>query len=362
MEEGAIVVSEPSKKRARIIDDLQSSSIIVTDASNEPNLNNDDEDERYSGLKAPIMLLTGHQGAIYRIRFSPCGEFCASGGADRSIFLWEVYGDCCNYNVLTGHKNAICDLTWCNDRTIATASADKTVCLWDTHAGKRKRNFKGHRGFTNAVCAAKSGNSLASGADDATAVLWDQRSRGGAVVTMHCGRAVTAVEFDQEVDRLFTGGIDDTLKVWDLRQTNAPILQLYGHENTITDLALSPDGKTLLSNGMDSKLFAWDIRPFVAPASSSSSESENRRLAHFLGAKHDFHRNLLGCSWSSDGSKISAGSSDCIVHIWDFATADELYYLPGHQGSVNDVQFHPKEPIVASASSDLSIYFGEIAP
>ncbi len=38
-----------------------------------------------------------------------------------------------------------------------------------------------------------------------------------------------------------------------------------------------------------------------------------------------------------------------------------LYALPGHKGSVNEVAFHPTEPIVGSASSDRTIYLGELA-
>jgi WD40 repeat protein len=36
------------------------------------------------------------------------------------------------------------------------------------------------------------------------------------------------------------------------------------------------------------------------------------------------------------------------------------YKLPGHQGTVNEVSFHPTEPIVASCSNDGKIYLGEI--
>jgi Prp8 binding protein len=37
-----------------------------------------------------------------------------------------------------------------------------------------------------------------------------------------------------------------------------------------------------------------------------------------------------------------------------------VYRLPGHSGCVNDVAFHPTEPIVASASNDKTIFLGEI--
>ena len=49
------------------------------------------------------------------------------------------------------------------------------------------------------------------------------------------------------------------------------------------------------------------------------------------------------------------------MYIWDAASGAMLYKLPGHEGCVNDVAFHPLEPIIASASSDGSLYLGELA-
>lgn len=56
-------------------------------------------------------------------------------------------------------------------------------------------------------------------------------------------------------------------------------------------------------------------------------------------------KNLLKCAWSPDGSKVSSGSSDRFHYIWDTTSRRILYKLPGHNGSVNDIDFHPKEPI-----------------
>ena len=57
---------------------------------------------------------------------------------------------------------------------------------------------------------------------------------------------------------------------------------------------------------------------------------------------------------------ITGGSSDKMVHIWDEFTSQTLYSLPGHIGCVNSVIFHPTENIIASASSDKTIYVGEL--
>lgn len=44
-----------------------------------------------------------------------------------ALVLWEVQGECKNYNVLHGHKNAILEAKWLTDTYIVSASADKTV-------------------------------------------------------------------------------------------------------------------------------------------------------------------------------------------------------------------------------------------
>ena len=42
---------------------------------------------------------------------------------------------------------------------------------------------------------------------------------------------------------------------------------------------------------------------------------------------------------------VAAGSADRFVYIWDTTTRRIMYKLPGHLGSVNDVDFHKLEPI-----------------
>nr|AFK37343.1 unknown [Medicago truncatula] len=128
-------------------------------------------------------------------------------------------------------------------------------------------------------------------------------------------------------------------------------MTLQGHQDMITSMQLSPDGSYLLTNGMDCKLCIWDMRPY-AP--------QNRCVKILEGHQHNFEKNLLKCGWSPDGSKVTAGSSDRMVYIWDTTSRRILYKLPGPNGSVNECVFHPNEPIVGSCSSDKQIYLGEI--
>ncbi|XP_038051991.1 U5 small nuclear ribonucleoprotein 40 kDa protein-like [Patiria miniata] len=305
---------------------------------------------RTSNLLAPIMLLTGHGAEIFSAKFHPDGNTLASGSFDRNIFLWSVYGECDNYAVLRGHQGAIMELQYTTDGQLVSCSTDKLVCLWDTETGARIKKMRGHTAFVNSVFPARRGPSLiVSGGDDGTIKLWDSRKRG-VVQTFQNTYQVLAVSFNDTSDQIVSAGIDNDIKVWDLRK-NGLLYKMPGHTDSVTGLSLSGDGSYLLSNSMDNTLRIWDIRPF-AP--------QERCVKLFQGAQHNFEQNLLRCAWSPDGSKIAAGSADRFVYVWDTTSRRILYKLPGHAGSVNDVAFHPREPIVLSCSSDKQIYLGEI--
>ncbi|KAI4456008.1 u5 small nuclear ribonucleoprotein 40 kda protein [Holotrichia oblita] len=307
--------------------------------------------QRTSNLFSPIMLLEGHEGDIFTLEFHPEGQYLASSGFDRRIFLWSVYGECENLSVLSGHTGAVMELHFSSDGShIYTASTDHTLGLWDIATGQRIKKFKGHTTFVNSVQGARRGPQLlVSGSDDSTVRLWDIRKKI-PVSTMSTTYQVTAVSFNDTAEQIYTGGIDNDIKVWDLRK-NELLYSMKGHTDTVTGMALSPDGSYLLTNGMDNTLRIWDIRPY-AP--------QDRCIKVFTGHQHNFEKNLLRCAWSSDANKVSAGSADRFVYIWDTTSRRILYKLPGHNGSVNDVDFHPNESIIMSGSSDKQIYLGEI--
>ncbi|CAD6185205.1 unnamed protein product [Caenorhabditis auriculariae] len=306
---------------------------------------------RISNLQAPIMLLNGHEGEIYTAQFSNDGTCMASAGYDMQIFLWNVYGDCENFSVFKGHRGAVMDVKFNTDSSLLiSASTDKTVRVWDMETGQCARKLKSHTDIVNAVHGSRRGNlMIASTGDDGTIRIHDMRKK--EPVKLYENRfQQMAVTFNDASDQVIVGGIDNQIKVWDLRRDTVSHT-LTGHKDTITSLSLSPNGNFILSNSMDCSLRQWDVRSFVVG---------NRQINAFYGHQHNFEKNLLKCSWSADGTHISAGSADRYVYIWEVSTRKILYKLPGHHGSVNATDFHPKEPIILSAGSDKRLFLGEV--
>jgi Prp8 binding protein len=310
------------------------------------------------------MELSGHSGEIFTARFDPTGNLIASGSMDRSIsmlqwrtvkvkctntgiVLWRTYGDCENYGVLNGHKGAVLDLQWSRDSEIVySASADMHLASWDLTSGTRIRRYVGHEEVINSMDISRRGEEmLISGSDDSTIGIWDPRSKN-AVDYIQTEFPITAVAMSAAGNEIYSGGIDNDIRVWDLRK-KAVVYSMLGHSDTVTSLRVSPDSQSLLSYAMDSTVRTWDIRPF-APT--------ERHIRTFDGTTAGIEKNLLGASWDPEGKKIAAASGDGTVLVWSNDNGKLLYKLPGHRGTVNCAEFSPgQEPICESKLSYLSL-------
>jgi WD40 repeat protein len=94
-------------------------------------------------LKLP--KLKGHdKGATTVAIFSPDGKTMASASHDTTIKLWDVSSGAARKTV-SDHKNPVLALCFSPDgRMLASRSADLTVRLWDGQSGEAIRMIRVH--------------------------------------------------------------------------------------------------------------------------------------------------------------------------------------------------------------------------
>jgi dipeptidyl aminopeptidase/acylaminoacyl peptidase len=75
-------------------------------------------------------VLRGHDRVVRSLAWSPDGRLLATASADRTVRVWDATG-AGKPLVLRGHEAEVRSVAWSADgRTLVTASGDKTARLW----------------------------------------------------------------------------------------------------------------------------------------------------------------------------------------------------------------------------------------
>lgn len=318
---------------------------------------------RHSVLSAPVIALRqAHTAEILDAVFSRDGNTIAAASADHTISLWETFGTNRNIGLLRGHARAVTAAAWLpplpdEDAMLVSASADGTLILWSAETGEKLRRYRGHHAIVNCVICAPTEARIASGSDDGRVLFWAPDARR-PVDSLDVGYPVTAIEFSADGTQLFVGGVDNAVHAYSLK-TKQRVFSLQGHTDTVASLALSPKGTHLVSVGMDDSVRIWDVRPY-APDVPRGAMHDPRLVRTLTGMLFGFESLLIKGSWSADGEHVASGGGDRSCTVWNVESGKIEYKLPGHRGSCTAAIFHPREPVLLTASTDWTMLLAEI--
>lgn len=292
---------------------------------------------------------------------------------------------------LTGHEDDVNQIAFSHDgTTLASASADGTVRLWDVSSGELIRTIEAHAPGVATVDFSADGSMLVSGGYDRTARLW--RVEDGALLetigSKYMGYAL-AVEFAPE-GPLFA--VADHLCDTQLRRApNAILEQTLRQPNCTTTegtvvnwgLDFSPDGRYVVTGEgtwcCGGSLQRWTIdRPFEPPTLLQGYNIRTRDLFYapdgervavaLLGSPvfwlveaesgellrtydgHVYRVNSL--AFSPDGELIASASRDRKLAIWAIDSSQPIASFVEHSDALNSVVFSPDGSWIATAASD----------
>ncbi len=210
---------------------------------------------------ALVREFSGHADVLSDAEISPDGKMLATAGYDREIKLWDLPQGTL-LRTISVHKGAIFDLAWHpNSKVLASASADETIKLWRVADGVRLDTLNQPQKEMNVVL------------------------------------------FTPDGGRILGAGRDKRIYQWQFVSTDAPganpvLTSRFAHEAPILSLALSADGKQLLSSAEDRTLKFWSLPELTLQQALPAQADQAAVLAaapdrKFLVALADGSRQVL---------------------------------------------------------------------
>jgi WD40 repeat protein len=147
-------------------------------------------------------------------------------------------------------------------------------------------------------------------------------------------RGVQAVAISPDGRYLVSGGDDDELRYWELATGNQ-VKSFKGHANQVWSVAFGPEGKTILSGAEDLTARLWDVE-------------KGKEIRQLTGHTDAVNRVAL----TFDGKRALSAGDDKLVIVWDVESGKQLKKLEGHAKAVWGAAFSKDGSRVVSGGLD----------
>ena len=340
--------------------------------------------------------LTGHTKRVNSVAYSPDGSLIASGSKDGTVRLWEVAPG--KHEATLKHGGWMHFLfPWLNPpinavayspdgSTVAAASIDSRVRLWDTRTTKLKTILIGHTGPVDSVIYSPDGKMIATagGWKDNTVRLWDAvTGETRAVLTGYTH--INSVAYSPDGQTIATAGDyrSSALQLWDIK-TKKLITTYTEHTNsTFFSTVYAPDGKTIAYVSLSDKTVElWNTETDTHKATFKHANTnrgydissvayspdgntiaavgghyKNHKGTVYLWHAQTRHRKIIyegpdyisAVAYSPDGRTIATGSWNGNVQVWHTITGEALKTISTqHKGGVKSLTYSPDGMTIAS--------------
>jgi small GTP-binding protein len=285
----------------------------------------------------PSQRFADHSGYVERVAMTADGRRAVSASADKTVRVWDLERGICLIT-LEGHTGVVYGVAMSEDGGLAVSgSVDNTVRVWDLEMGICLHILEGHTDMVLGVSLTPDGRLAVSGSRDATVRVWDVKE-GKCLTTLrgHTNQ-VWDVAIDANGHRAISGSADCTVRIWDMKRSRC-LDVLRGHTGPISGVAIDASGDLAVSSSDDKTVRVWDL---------GASECFGVFEGHT-----DIVREV---AMTSDGQRVVSGSDDKTMRVWDLESGKCLSVLEGHTKTVFGVAIAKDGRRVISGSWDGTI-------
>jgi WD40 repeat protein len=216
------------------------------------------------------------------------------------------------------------------------------VTLWDTTNARPPQVLAYQKDTIETVAFRKDGVGLLVGANDNKGRYYNALpALTGPILDEHNGR-VQAVAFSPRDNFVFaTGGMDRIVKIWD-EKTQKVVVNFDQSEGGITGLAFLPSGTELLGCSLDGRLYGWRVN--YDPQRGYTGARARAVEAHSGG--------VTAMALSADGKRLVTGGMDSKVIVWDPGNGRQIRKFEDCTQPVYAVALSPDGKLAAAAGRE----------
>ena len=197
--------------------------------------------------------------------------------------------------------------------------------------------LEGHSSWVSTVAFNPKFAMLASGGLDDTVNLWDINTGTLATSLVGHARGINGLAFSPKGQVVASCSDDDTIRLWNAG-TGGLLYVLKGHRHDVTSVAIGRSGSVLISGSEDRTVGVWDL--------------EQGKLLKALSG----NIGMIRCvDISPDEELVISGGLDNKIRLWQLGTGEVFRVLSGHLNAINDIAISPDGRLIASAGKDRCI-------
>jgi WD40 repeat protein len=285
-----------------------------------------------------LWTLAGHTAPPASLAVSRDGTRVLSGGGhgDGAVRVWDITrGQPVTRFTGHGDKSDIIAVAVAPDGTTAISTAgpeDGSLRIWDLATGVERTQLSGDIGI---LFRAVSGDGVLAAAQRMTA---DGRSQGFSLWRLDEGRRIVSVDAPGHASALaispdgrtvLSGGDDGTLTLWKATGEKIRTFVAHGPGTTVRAVAFAPSGRLLVTSGDGAGVSG------TAPARAVILWDPE------TGVAFRTIRNATHFALADDGRTLAVAGDATSIRVLDVITARELARLEGHEGGVTALAFAP---------------------
>ncbi|KAF4808625.1 Fizzy-related protein-like protein [Colletotrichum siamense] len=208
-----------------------------------------------------LRTMTGHTARVGSLAWNT--HILTSGSRDRLIYHRDVRAPDQWLRKLVGHKQEVCGLKWnCEDGQLASGGNDNKLMVWDKLSDTPLWKFSDHTAAVKAIAwSPHQRGLLASGGGTADRrIIFHDTVRGTVINEVDTGSQVCNIAWSKNSNEIVSthGYSQNQIVVWKY-PSMTQVVSLTGHTYRVLYLAMSPDGRVVVTGAGDETLRFWNV-------------------------------------------------------------------------------------------------------